>query len=123
MNKLIFVESIEVGKFSFQGYIVEKTANVLSYCIFVNNMDVPLIELLPDPERNVKIAVNNEIVNYINSNKTNDKKLRLAYFKEFYNFIIASEKKASYMVFKKQKLNYIKNSIEIIQIKKKYIND
>lgn len=123
MNKLIFVESIEVGKFSFQGYIVEKTSNVLSYCIFVNNMDVPLIELLPDLERNVKIAVNSEIVNFINNNKTNDKKLRLVYFKEFYNFIIASEKKASYMVFKKQKLNYIKNSIEIIQIKKKYIND
>lgn len=123
MNKLIFVESIEVGKFSFQGYIVEVTKNVLSYCIFVNNMDIPLIELLPDSDKNVKIAVNKDIVNYINSNKTTDKKLRITYFKQFYNFILASEKKASYMVFKKQKLNYIKNSIEIIEIKNKYIND
>jgi hypothetical protein len=122
MNKLIFVESINVGKFSFKGYIVEKNDNVLSYCIFVNDMEVPLIELLPDLERNVKISVNKDIVDFINNNKTPDKKLRMTYFKQFYNFIIASEKKASYMVFKKQKLNYIKNSTEILFIKKSYID-
>jgi hypothetical protein len=122
MNKLILVESIDVGKFTFHGYIVERGDNILSYCIFVNDMDVPLIELLPDLERNVKIAVNKDIVNFINNNKTPDRKLRMGYFKQFYNFIIASEKKASYMVFKKQKLNYIKNSTEILRIKKTYID-
>lgn len=123
MNKLIFVESIKVGKFSFQGYIVEKADNILSYCIFVDNMDVPLLELAPDSDKNVKVSLNKEVVKFINSNKTYDKKLRTAYFKEFYNFIIASEKKASYMVFKNQKLNYIKNSTELVEVKRSYIND
>jgi len=123
MNKLILVESIEVGKFTFHGYIVERAENVLSYCIFINDMNVPLIELIPDIQRNVRIAVNTDVVNFINTNKTKDRKLRIAYFKEFYSFIISSEKKASYMVFKKQKLNYIKNSNEIVEIKKIYIND
>lgn len=123
MNKLIFVESIQIGKFSFQGYVVDKRNNILSYAIFVNNLESPLLELVADSQRNVSLYVNNEMLNFINSNKTPDKRKRLEYFKLFYNFIIASEKKASYMVFKKQKLNYIKNSAEIIDIKNKYIND
>src|SRR5690606_32969212 len=98
MNKLILVESIDVGKFTFHGYIVGRGDNILSYCIFVNDMDVPLIELLPDLERNVKIAVNKDILNFINNNKTPDRKLRMGYFKQFYNFIIASEKKAFYIL-------------------------
>lgn len=123
MKKLIFVESAEIGKFSFQGFIVDKGDNIVSYSIFINNMDMALLELVAYPNRDVRLCLNSEIISYIESNKTQDKKLRREYFKQFYNFIIASEKKASYMIFKRQKLNYIKNSSDIIYFKKLYIGN
>ncbi|MCA5004777.1 hypothetical protein [Sphingobacterium bovistauri] len=123
MKKLILVESILVGKFSFQGYIVDKGENMIAYSIFLIDSDVVLVELIADANRDVRLLVNMDAFSYINANKTQDKTLRKLYFSEFYNFIIASEKKASYMIFKKKKLNYIKNSSVIIDIKKIYIND
>ncbi|MGN0003326.1 MAG: hypothetical protein ACI35V_07820 [Sphingobacterium composti] len=121
MKKIIFVESADIGKFSFQGFIVDKGDNIVSYSIFIKNMDVALIELVAYPNKDVRLCINNEMISYIEENKTQDKKLRREYFKQFYSFIIASEKKASYMIFKRQKLNYIKNSSDIINMKKLYI--
>lgn len=123
MNKLILVESVELGNFVFQGYIVDKGNNILSYSIFVNGFEDPLVDMSVDPKKNVYISINKEVVSYINSKRTSDKKQRKEYFKQFFKFILESEKKASYMVFKKQKLNYIRNSAELLEIKKMYIDD
>lgn len=121
MKKLIHVDGLVIGRFSFHGFIVDKENNRLAYSIFVNDIDEPLVEFQADEKRNVRIGINYNVLNFIKENKTADKNLRKAYFKEFYNFIIASEKKASYMVFKNQKLNYVKKSSEIIELKKIYI--
>lgn len=123
MKKLIFVESTDIGKFTFHGFILDKGNDIVSYAIFINSMEVPLLELIADPNMDIRLYINKDVVSFINTNKAHDKKLRKMYFKEFYNFIIASEKKASYMIFKKEKLNYIKNSSEIIHVKKLYIDD
>lgn len=122
MKKLIHVDALVIGRFSFRGFIVDKGNNLMAYSIFVDEMDEPFVELVADEKRNVRIGINYGVLNFINKNKTADKNLRKAYFKEFYNFIIASEKKASYMVFKNQKLNYVKKSSEIIELKKIYID-
>jgi len=122
MKKLIHVDDLVIGRFSFRGFIVDKGNNLMAYSIFVDEMDEPFVELVADEKRNVRIGINYGVLNFINKNKTADKNLRKAYFKEFYNFIIASEKKASYMVFKNQKLNYVKKSSEIIELKKIYID-
>lgn len=123
MHKLILVESIHVGKFLFHGYIVDKGENNIAYSIYLGDLDVVLLELVADVNRDVRLHINQDAVSFINANKTPDKTLRKQYFTELYNFIIASEKKASYMIFKKKKLNYIKNSADIIAIKKLYVND
>lgn len=123
MNKLILVESIELGNLVIQGFIVDKGINVLSYSIFVSGFEEPLIDMSVDVEKNVHISVNKNAAQYINSKKTQDKKKRKEYFKQFYKYILESEKRASYMVFKKQKLNYIRNSADLLEIKKMYISD
>lgn len=123
MKKLILVESVLIGNFTFQGYIVDKGEKLTAYSIFVGNKEEALLELIADNNRNVSLSINMDMLSYINANKTQEKQLRKLYFSEFYNFIIESEKKASYMIFKGKKLNYIKKSSEIIQIKKMYIND
>ncbi|TCV18783.1 hypothetical protein EDC17_100832 [Sphingobacterium alimentarium] len=123
MNKLILVESIELGNLVIQGFIVDKGNNVLSYSIFVSGFEEPLIDMSVDVEKNVHISVNKNAAQYINSKKTQDKKKRKEYFKQFYKYILESEKRASYMVFKKQKLNYIRNSADLLEIKKMYISD
>lgn len=123
MNKLILVESFQLGNFLFQGYIVDKGNNILSYSIYVNGCEDALVDIAADASRNVHIAINKQVVLFINAKRTEDKKQRKEYFKQFFKFILESEKKASYMVFKKQKLNYIRNSAELLEIKKMYIND
>lgn len=123
MNKLILVESIELGNFVIQGFIVDKGNNVLSYSIFVSGFEEPLIDMSVDVEKNVHISVNKNAAQYINSKKTQDKKKRKEYFKQFYKYVLESEKRASYMVFKNQKLNYIRNSADLLEIKKMYISD
>lgn len=123
MNKLILVESIELGNFVIQGFIVDKGNNVLSYSIYVSGFDDPLIDMSVDFEKNVYISINKDAARYINSKKTQDKKKRKEYFKKFLKYVLESEKRASYMVFKKQKLNYIRNSADLLEIKNMYIND
>lgn len=123
MNKLILVESIELGNFVIQGFIVDKGDNVLSYSIYVSGFDDPLIDMSVDVQKNVHISINKDAARYINSKKTQDKKKRKEYFKKFLKYVLESEKRASYMVFKKQKLNYIRNSADLLEIKNMYIND
>ena len=122
MKKIIFIEELQVGNFLFQGYITCDDIGDLSYCIFVNRFEHPFIEMA---SKNLQITItfNQSIADFINTNKHQDKNSRKNFFKLFYDFLLTSEKKASYMVFKKKKLHYIKNSKEIIRLKQMYIED
>lgn len=121
MKKIIFIEELQLGNFLFQGYIVQHDNDCLAYSIFVNDFELPLIQMIADENKNVTIKFGSETCDHIIKNRTQDKNLRKEIFKDFMNFMINSEKKAAYMVFKNEKLKYIKSSKEIIEIKRRYI--
>lgn len=124
MNKLILVDSIVIGNFEYVGYITSIGVDYRAYAIFVNNHEEPILLMKNQVDTtDVHISFNDELFAYIQTNKTKDIKIRKLYYKQFYHFIIESEKKASYMVFKGKKLSYIKNSEALSLYKKQYLAD
>jgi len=123
MRKLIFVEELILGNFTFRGYVLERDNNCFSYSIFLDDHPSPFIDMIADESLNVKLYFNSELALVINRGKNKDKERRIEIFNEFYQFVIESEKKASYLVFKKKKLNYMNNNRELIQLKRIYIED
>lgn len=123
MKKIIFVDEIIIGNFCFQCYVLDRENDYLSFSVFIKDMDIPFVDFIADPQLTVEIKFHEETIDFINKNKTLDKNKRKEYFKIFYDYLIDSEKKARYMVFKRKKLNYIKNATELIALKKMYINE
>ncbi|MFZ4262932.1 hypothetical protein ACFRAE_12865 [Sphingobacterium sp. HJSM2_6] len=121
MKKLIFVEEIDICRLNFKGFVIEREDRALSYAIYIADFDFPLFEMYHDEDYNVHFSFNDLIVEYINNHKTADQKQRMLNFRSFYQFVLHSEKKASYMIFKNKKVNYIKNSSKIKELRSLYL--
>lgn len=121
MKKLIFVEEINICRLNFKGYVIERKNSSLSYAIYIPEFDFPLFEMYHDQEYNVRFTFNDQIVTFINNHKALDPKERMVNFRNFYQFVLQSEKKASYMIFKNKKVNYIKNSDKIKELRNLYL--
>ena len=121
MKKLILVESITIGNFTFEAIILENKYGELCFSIYLNNLDEPMLTFYVIDQSNIGITVNEKCLDHVYINRTIEKTQRRKFFKKFYDFIITSEKKAAYMVFKDKKMNYIKDSEIIIDMKNRYI--
>ena len=124
MERLIFVEELKVGDLIFKGYIVAYNEHLLSYSIFVNEFNEAFLDILANKNsRKVNLEFNPIMIEFLLEHKPADRALREKYFNEIYSFILESERKASYLIFKNETLNYVKKSKLIVQLKKLYIND
>lgn len=121
MKKLILVESITIGNFTFEAIILENKYGELCFSIYLNNLDEPMLTFYLIDQSNIGITVNEKCLDHVYTYRTIEKTQRRKFFKKFYDFIITSEKKAAYMVFKDKKMNYIKDSEIIIDMKNRYI--
>lgn len=123
MKKLILVDELVLGNFTFRGFVLERDDNCFSYSIFLDDHPLPFIDMVANKSLKVVVTFNSALASVINKNKTKDKARRLEIYKDFYQFVIESEKKASYLVFKKKKLHFMRTSRELLQLKKLYISD
>ncbi|MCA5006844.1 hypothetical protein [Sphingobacterium bovistauri] len=121
MKKIIFVSDLQIGNFLFQSFIVDLEGDLISFSIFIKGNEEPAVQFICDINLQVNISFNHRILKYINLNKTKDIKKRKEFYRMFVQFLVDSEKKAAYMIFKNQKLNYIKKSKDLLAIRDSYL--
>ena len=122
MKKLILVDSVKIGDFVFQGYILEDDCKKqVAYGIFVDNMQNPLVCFKRNGENTIGLHIDEDLVEYISKKSVATSTEREQNFSVFLAFVVDSEKKAAYMAFKGQNMEYLSNSKYIVRIKNMYM--
>lgn len=123
MKKLIFIEQMQIGGLNFKGYIVAIDESQVAYSIFINDFDESLMDFICELDCRVcNLNFNPIMIEYLLDRKPSEKELRISQFQQVYDFILESERKASYMIFKNEKLDYIRKNKLIVQLRKLYIH-
>lgn len=120
MKQLILVDSVNIGNFVFQGYILESAEDQVAYGIYVDTLKNPLVCFERRAGNTVGLRIDEGLVEYISKNSKASIEEREHYFHEFLTFVVESEKKASYMAFKGEKMEYLSNSKYLVQIRNMY---
>lgn len=123
MKKLIFVDTILLGSFTFKAYIFEIKLNKIAYGIFIESMQSPLLWMQKDnKDEKIRITFDEDLVQYITSTSKASKRQRKLIAQELIKFIVCNEKKAANLVFKEENLEYLINHKEIVLNMNYYIN-
>jgi len=121
MKQLILVDSVNIGSFMFQGYILESSKKQVAYGIYVDTLKNPLLYFERSTGNTVGLQINEGLVEYISKKSKASLKEREQYFNAFLTFVVESEKKAAYMAFKGEKMEYLSDSKYLVQIRGMYL--
>ncbi len=121
MKQLILVDSVNIGNFTFQGYILQCANDQVAYGIYIDTLKNPLVCFKRDSGNTVGLQIDEGQVEYISKTSKASLEEREHYFNTFLNFVIESEKKAAYMAFKGEKMEYLSNSKYLVQIRTMYL--
>lgn len=121
MKQLILVDSVDIGDFLFQGYILEEDCKkYVAYGIFVDTIQKPLVCFRRKDENTIGLSIDEALVEYISKKSNAERDKREQYFNSFLTFVVESEKKAAYMAFKGKKMEYLSNSKYLVQMRNVY---
>ncbi|NGF56150.1 hypothetical protein G5B00_06450 [Parapedobacter sp. SGR-10] len=122
MKQLILVDSVNIGDFLFQGYILEEDCKkYVAYGIFVDTIKNPLVCFRRNGENTIGLSIDEALVEYISKKSAASIDQREQYFNAFLTFVVESEKKAAYMAFKGRKMEYLSNSKYLVQMRNVYL--
>ncbi|TYP92274.1 hypothetical protein BC792_11749 [Sphingobacterium allocomposti] len=121
MKKLVLIDHIELGGFDFRAYLVETPDGDVSSGIFVESLKPPLLWFARDAGKTIRLHIDKDLVAYISKKSELPSDDREIYLQTFMEFVIESEKKASYMAFKGKKVEYLADSKHLIWIQKMYL--
>ncbi|MFZ4860950.1 hypothetical protein ACL9RF_02060 [Sphingobacterium sp. Mn56C] len=123
MKQLILVDSVQIGVFLFLGYIIEGPNKECGFAIYISDADRPVLWMLKDTDGNkVTIHLDEDIIAHIATKSKSDFTQRKQNFKKILDFIVSSEKKAAYMVFKGMEMEYFSDTKLLAKAKSKYIH-
>src|SRR5690606_7989133 len=93
----------------------------VTYGIYVDTLKNPLLYFERDSGNTVGLRIDEGLVEYISKKSKASLKEREQYFNTFLTFVVESEKKAAYMAFKGEKMEYLSDSKYLVQIRSIYL--
>jgi hypothetical protein len=122
MKKIIFVDSTQIGLFTFQTYILELCNLNVGFGIYIETFDIPLILFEKDASDVVRLSIDESLVHFIAGKSTSSRVERLQYFNQLLDFVKSSEELAAKMIFKKKEMEYLADSKYLVQMRNIYVN-
>lgn len=122
MKKIIFVDSAQIGLFTFQAYILELCNLNVGFGIYIETLENPLVLFEKDASDVVRLSIDERLVHFIADKSTSSRVERLQYFNQLMDFVKSSEELAAKMIFKKKEMEYLADSKYLVQMRNIYVN-
>ncbi|TJZ60124.1 hypothetical protein FAZ15_14685 [Sphingobacterium olei] len=122
MKKIIFVDSTQIGLFTFQAYILELCNLNVGFGIYIETFDIPLVLFEKDASDVVRLSIDESLVQFIANKSISSRIERQQYFNQLLEFVKSSEELAAKIVFKEKEMEYLADSKYLVQMRNIYIN-
>lgn len=123
MKLLIKVDEITLGSFIYRAYIFEHKEQKVGFGIFLDGFKNPMIMFEAVAETQVRVSVNETQVRFIGEQSKSGMEDRANFYRDFMDFVKASEKVAALKIFPKKDIQYLANYASLTKMKGIYMNE